>query len=412
MTNTRAHREAVVYMRDGEWQNAATIFENSVHGRQNDLHNCTEPHTEPARCHNAAGVCWARAGSDMRAMKNFDDAIVWAPSDVRGWYNRAGQHFQQDRMKEALCDVEEAWSLDPQSVMVHELGKDIADSIRRETQTAAVQEKAIVDAKVHWASTKIQATYRRRLVLMSIAPHGGDGYWVHIGENNVPVYPIKSDLVERFVGLEDSTKNGETLLPHARQMLLGGGGGGMGEVAQVMTIGSNSRPNSREGRPNSRDSMRSAGGSSGGGSRPGTPDGYARSEDSVITYSMEVVTADQRAAARRTASRMLVEKHHFLKLPVILGMQQTWLHVPPFARLEDVISCALKEPQLFPKSFDDLAAGPSVESIFEGGIKIRRANMSHMGDQQYQAVGKGGLTKTLAEMLVEQGDALILSGGH
>jgi hypothetical protein len=32
---------------------------------------------------------------------------------------------------------------------------------------------------------------------------------------------------------------------------------------------------------------------------------------------------------RRTASRMLVDKHKFLKLPVILGMQQSWLHIPP-----------------------------------------------------------------------------------
>ena len=85
---------------------------------------------------------------------------------------------------------------------------------------------------------------------------------------------------------------------------------------------------------------------------------------------MEVVTADQRAAARRTASRMLVETHRFLKLPVVLGTQQAWLHIPPFARLEDVLSCALKEPQLFPSSFDNLAAGPSVNAILELGVTV------------------------------------------
>lgn len=26
---------------------------------------------------------------------------------------------------------------------------------------------------------------------------------------------------------------------------------------------------------------------------------------------------------------MLVDTHKFLKLPVVLGMQQSWLHIPP-----------------------------------------------------------------------------------
>lgn len=95
---------------------------------------------------------------------------------------------------------------------------------------------------------------------------------------------------------------------------------------------------------------------------------------------------------------MLVDKHKFLKLPVVLGMQQSWLHIPPvssslgqtyhqivqrvhgltcwmcvrtrlgriepllqFARLEDVISCALREQALFPKTFDQPSKGPSVD---------------------------------------------------
>lgn len=93
---------------------------------------------------------------------------------------------------------------------------------------------------------------------------------------------------------------------------------------------------------------------------------------------------------------MLIDRHKFLKLPVILGMQQSWLHIPPvsaswhldlpvqphctagmwdshtvctggrtallqFARLEDVISCALKEQGLFPKTFNQLSKGPTVD---------------------------------------------------
>ena len=108
-----------------------------------------------------------------------------------------------------------------------------------------------------------------------------------------------------------------------------------------------------------------------------------------------------------------------------------------FARLEDVISCALKEQALFPTTFDQPSKGPSVDgacsllfgakstntvtdtiilvsrpAVLEGGVKLRRAKMSHMGDGQYQSVGVDAKAKSLAELLVEQGDSLILAGGY
>ena len=119
---------------------------------------------------------------------------------------------------------------------------------------------------------------------------------------------------------------------------------------------------------------------------------------------------EQRAAARRGASRMLVERHHFLKVPVTLGMEESWLHVPPFARVEDLISCALKEPELFPSSFDKTVGGPTVDGVLAGGCKLRRVKMAHMGDQQFQTLGLADKEMTLAEMMIEQGDGLILEG--
>ena len=310
--------------------------------------------------------------------------------------------FSQERLEDALCDVEEAWSLDPTSSLVHELGKEIAGEIRSQNATAAAAHQARIDQAEHRAAVKIQARYRGRLVLRSIAPHGGDGYWVHLGNLDVPVYPPKTDLVARFTAEEEEQQQAAA----AAALADGGGGGGAsdtvrllpsaaglggpGERAQVLTIADG-------GRPDSRDSARSGH----GGSRPGTPE-----------YAMRVVTSEQRAAARRTASRMLVEKHKFLKLPIVLGMQQSWLHIPPFARLEDVISCALKEPALFPKTYAEPSKGPTVDAVLAGGLKLRRGKMSHMGDAQYQPVGPEAREKTLAEMLVEQGDGLILAGGY
>ncbi len=281
LTHTRAHREAVEHMRAGEWQAAATIFENSVHGRQNDRQNCTEPHTEPSRCHNAAGVCWSRAGSDQRAMRNFDDAIAWNPKDVRGWYNRAAQHFAQDRLEEALCDVEEAWEVDPSSSLVHELGREIADVIRSQNATAAAAHQARIDEVAHKAAAKIQARYRGRLVLRSIAPHGGDGYWVHLGNNDVPVFPPKSDLVDRFASEEVATEL-QQLEPKSTGTDGVGSGGGEGERPQVLMI-------TQEARPDSRDSMRSAG-------------NYSNASQD---YEMRVITDAERAAARYETLRAM-----------------------------------------------------------------------------------------------------------
>ena len=51
-------------------------------------------------------------------------------------------------------------------------------------------------------------------------------------------------------------------------------------------------------------------------------------------------------------------------------------------------------------------------AVLEGGVKLRRAKMSHMGDEQYQSVGVDAKEKSLAELLVEQGDGLILAGGY
>ena len=50
--------------------------------------------------------------------------------------------------------------------------------------------------------------------------------------------------------------------------------------------------------------------------------------------------------------------------------------------------------------------------MLEGGVKLRRAKMSHMGDEQYQPLSPDAKEKTLAELLVEQGDGLILAGGY
>jgi hypothetical protein len=50
--------------------------------------------------------------------------------------------------------------------------------------------------------------------------------------------------------------------------------------------------------------------------------------------------------------------------------------------------------------------------VLEGGVKLRRAKMSHMGDGQYQPVDLRAKEKTLAELLVEQGDGIILAGGY
>jgi hypothetical protein len=51
-------------------------------------------------------------------------------------------------------------------------------------------------------------------------------------------------------------------------------------------------------------------------------------------------------------------------------------------------------------------------AVLEGGVKLRRAKMSHMGDEQYQQVSVDAKEKSLAELLVEQGDELILAGGY
>lgn len=52
------------------------------------------------------------------------------------------------------------------------------------------------------------------------------------------------------------------------------------------------------------------------------------------------------------------------------------------------------------------------EAVLEGGVKLRRAKMSHMGEEQYQPVGVDAKEKSLAELLVEQGDGVILAGGY
>ena len=184
------------------------------------------------------------------------------------------QHFGQDRLEEALCDVEEAWEVDPTSTLVHQLGKEIAAEIRSTNATAAAEHQARIDEIEHKAAAKIQARYRGRLVLRSIAPHGGDGYWVHLGNNDIPVYPSKSDLVERFA-LMDGAATDLQLVPNSAGTDGVGSGGGEGERPQVLMI------TQGEARPDSRDRMRSAGNYSNGSQ-----------------YEMRVISDAERAAAR------------------------------------------------------------------------------------------------------------------
>ena len=91
----------------------------------------------------------------------------------------------------------------------------------------------------------------------------------------MPVYPPKSDLVERFA-LEAAAAAQMQLVPGSPGTYGVGSGGGEFERPQVLTIANG------EARPDSRDSMRSAGNYSSGSQE----------------YEMRVITDAERAAAR------------------------------------------------------------------------------------------------------------------
>ena len=98
-------------------------------------------------------------------------------------------------------------------------------------------------------------------------------YWVHLGNSDVPVYPPKTDLIEKFA--EEGAAD-EHLVPKSLGMGEVGSGGGQGERPQVLMI------TQGETRPSSRDSMRSAG-------------NYSSTSQE---YEMRVITDAERAAAR------------------------------------------------------------------------------------------------------------------
>jgi hypothetical protein len=65
------------------------------------------------------------------------------------------------------------------------------------------------------------------------------------------------------------------------------------------------------------------------------------------------VVVTERGDRRRTNSEVLTDTHHFVELTVRRALDyttqlETTLCLPPFARLQDVLTCAQKEATLFP----------------------------------------------------------------
>eukprot|EP01052_Picozoa_sp_SAG31_P006062 SAG31_NODE_275_length_18666_cov_8.489309_5_plen_819_part_00 len=98
--------------------------------------------------------------------------------------------------------------------------------------------------------------------------------------------------------------------------------------------------------------------------------------------------------------------HNFMGVNFSLGMRSTTVHVPPFCRLSDLMSCATKDKQLFPRKM------PDSRRLLEWGVFHRPFGVAKVDRLDgAKPLSLDDAERTLAEMRIGDGDTIVLTGG-
>jgi hypothetical protein len=98
--------------------------------------------------------------------------------------------------------------------------------------------------------------------------------------------------------------------------------------------------------------------------------------------------------------------HQFLAVKCTLGIRHAVVHVPPFSRLGDLLSCATKDRELFPRT------EPEIMSLLDFGIfhqPVGRAKVDRL--KGAKPISMDLVEHTLNECGIGDGDTLIMTGG-